>query len=140
MDETTKVRLVKVCGFWRNDRPGGLGLEYADPTAVAEIVAHIDQAVPWILNGNTSDGDAFVDHLVQRLHDLAATSPLSPNEMRTAMVAIRCLEMTGALAPDEHNGLLYTYVAPPNAVQRLIQLHAPSKVEIIHPANGHDDQ
>lgn len=136
MNATTKVRLVKVCGLWRNDEPGGLLLEYADPTAVAEIAAHIKQAVPWMLKGNTSDGDGFVDHLVQRLRNFAAvTKPLSPIDAMTAMAAIRCLEVTGALTPNEDNGLLYIYVAPPDAVRQLVQLHAPSKVKVIHPGD-----
>ncbi len=137
MPATPHARLVRICGRWRNDEPGGLGLEYADPTVVAKLAAHIDHEVPWILNGNTSDRDGFVGHLVQRLHDLAAaTTPLSLTDAIAAMIAIRCLEMTGALTPDDHSGLLYTYVATPEAERRLVELHAPSRVEVIHPGNA----
>jgi hypothetical protein len=101
--------IVRISAFWRNDRPGGLGVGidfHDDPMGGEEYSRHLSRTL------DTWDKNAAPGDIVDQLRELAnLETELSDRETFIAIADIYWLQERGHLETDEFNGVLWNWIA-----------------------------
>jgi hypothetical protein len=102
-------RLIQISAFWKNDKPGGLGVSYTENVDVLFEIMRAQVAAY-----NTFDRPTIIADLQSQMEEYRQerlNGRTIPDDMLVILVAnIMFLEEVGALAADEFNGMMYAYL------------------------------
>jgi len=116
LKEMTKRENLVYIGFWfKNDKPGGLGLTFqegktASPRAIQKICesSHMN----FLRTIKELGREVVVNRTIKTLEELGKMKPeerTSPEIMMLAFTGIYSMTLIGAIAEDEYNGLSVGY-------------------------------